>query len=128
MPDFMVMVPGPTINIPEVINSQHHLEPALMGCPDWVPRLSAQIEKRLKTALPRLKIAPPKIDQTAIDHSYIEVVYVILVKLSRVIWNLGLKLLKEEIQYRISFFSTFQSCEVPQIGWAEKGTLGHELT
>ena len=50
MPDFMVMVPGPTINIPEVINCQHHLDPALMGCPDWLPRLSAQIEKRLKTA------------------------------------------------------------------------------
>ena len=50
MPDFMVMVPGPTINIPEVINCQHHLDPALMGSPDWLPRLSAQIEKRLKTA------------------------------------------------------------------------------
>ena len=34
MPDFMVVVPGPTINIPEVIDCQHHLEPALMGCPD----------------------------------------------------------------------------------------------
>ena len=43
MPDFMVMVPGPTIKIPEVIDCQPHLEPALMGLP-ILKKGSAQIE------------------------------------------------------------------------------------